>query len=242
MSERTTTGRRSPSSHPLREPPLFPPLLPLHLPLLLLLVLLGARPVRSDVYRDCGGTLQGERGFIHSPNFPHPFPDPISCLWVLRAPPGKSIHLYFTQYFLRESFYLAEFTTYTSPLVFTGRSDLGPFDFQDRVTSVVVHKPVLTIEFRVRGKKNIHLRVEEFLNDVHGFNVTYELLDAALPRRNNTCSVHTCSFLGHCLVTADWDRYYCDCFPGYFGDECQYGPHCDPQAGKNMCQNGGSCR
>ncbi|XP_076463040.1 uncharacterized protein LOC143295301 [Babylonia areolata] len=249
----TPTLRRHqprPCRHSRSLSPPFLPNLPIfhhhhhhHHLLVVIVVLLSFLPdTPAALFRDCGGKVDDERGFIHSPNFPGRFPDPISCTWVLRAPPGRRIQLHFTQYFLREAFFLAEFDTYTSPTVFTGRNDLGAVDGRQHIRSVVGHKPVLSIEFRSWGKRNIHLRVEEFLTEVYGFNITYEMVPVGEPLLNHTCSVAGCSFLGHCYVTRDWREYYCLCFPGYYGSQCQYGPHCDPRAGRNMCLNGGSCR
>jgi hypothetical protein len=36
--------------------------------------------------------------------------------------------------------------------------------------------------------------------------------------------------------------YKCQCFPGFFGTDCQYGPSCDPDRNVEVCQNGGKCR
>ena len=43
---------------------------------------------------------------------------------------------------------------------------------------------------------NIHLRVGDFLMDVHGFNITYEIVDVDTNLRTDACSVYKCSFLG----------------------------------------------
>ena len=56
----------------------------------------------------CGGTVNGTHGSISTPNFPRRFPVPISCQWLLHAPPGKKIVLFFTQFYMRESFQLTE--------------------------------------------------------------------------------------------------------------------------------------
>ena len=53
---------------------------------------------------------------------------------------------------------------------------------------------------------------------------------------------HTLIFSGTCWAEYDFSKYKCHCFPGFFGEECQYGPYCNPQNDVNMCKNGGKCR
>ncbi|XP_076439888.1 uncharacterized protein LOC143279684 [Babylonia areolata] len=209
----------------------------------LLTVLANAGHVTaSSVFQDCGGVLEDPRGVVQSPGFPGPFPLPLSCRWVIHVPAGKKIVLYFTQYFLRGAFHVTEYEHYDHELSYIGRKRLGQINFEDHIHTLVAYKPYLVLDFRLFELSNIHLRVEEYLEDVYGFNITYEIVERDERVRQDTCSVIDCSFLGHCVAAADFSRYWCACFPGFFGDQCQYGPFCDPDRGVNMCRNRGRCR
>ena len=193
----------------------------------------------AELYR-CGGLVNGSRGVISTPNFPGRFPIPIRCQWILYAPPGKKIMLYLTQFYLRESVRIAEYDLYSSEDFYVGKEDLGVISFEE-TTWLMGYKPYMVITFDVRELGSIHLRVESFLLDVYGFNVTYEVIDEKEEPRNDGCSVVECSFLGNCLASHDF-KYQCHCFDGYYGDECQFGPYCDPELQINLCKNGGRCR
>lgn len=210
----------------------------------LLIVTLLHRPggASAEVFKDCGGFLREPRGVVHSPGFPDRFPVPLACRWIIHAPPGKKIVLYFTQYFLREAFYVTEYEQYTDELTYSGRKSLGQINFHDHIRTLVAYKPFLALDFALHHMTNIHLRVQEYLENVYGFNITYEVVDRGDRVRQDTCSVNDCSFLGHCIASADFSAYRCDCFPQFFGHECQYGPFCDPDKGINMCLNQGRCR
>ena len=212
----------------------------LHLPLVIFL--LPCSVTSAEVFKDCGGFLEEPRGVVQSPGFPGRFPLPLSCRWIIHAPPEKKIVLYFTQYFLREAFVVTEYEEYVSELVYTGRKSLGQINFEDHIHTVVAYKPFLVLDFHLHQMANIHLRVEEYLENVYGFNITYEIVDRSENVRQDTCSVQDCSFLGHCIASADFSSYGCVCFPEFFGEECQYGPFCDPDKGINMCLNQGRCR
>ena len=81
-------------------------------------------PEAEQVYH-CGRFINDSRGFIHTPSFPKRFPVPILCRWVLKRPPGKKIVLYFTQFYMRESFHLTEYDSYTDEQIYRGRHELG---------------------------------------------------------------------------------------------------------------------
>ena len=216
--------------------------------LLLLLALLlpphrpGQRGAEAAMYKDCGGLLEEPRGVVQSPGFPDRFPLPVSCRWIIHAAPDKKIVLYFTQYFLRGAFHLTEYEQYYNEHTFAGRTSLGQINFEDHIHTLVAYKPFLVLDFHLHQMANIHLRVEEYLEDVYGFNITYEIVERDERVRLDTCSVSDCSFLGHCIASADFSTYRCDCFPKFFGTQCQYGPFCDPDKGINMCRNKGRCR
>ncbi|PVD23414.1 hypothetical protein C0Q70_16683 [Pomacea canaliculata] len=196
----------------------------------------------SRVFTACGGVLEEPRGIVQSPNFPERMPAPLACHWVIRAPPDKKIVVYFTQYFLRGVLRLIEYDHYVSEYVQAGRNPLGEMNFEEDIRYVVAYRPYVVLELRLQNVTNLHLRVEDYLEDVYGFNITYEILNRTQHVRDVTCSVMSCSFLGHCLAAADFSRFQCACFPGFYGRECQYGPYCDPDKGINMCANNGRCR
>ena len=49
---------------------------------------------------------------------------------------------------------------------------------------------------------------------------------------------------GRCIVNADYKTSSCHCYDGVFGEQCQYGPKCNPTASppENPCLNGGTCK
>ena len=57
------------------------------------------------------------------------------------------------------------------------------------------------IFLKVTDTGNIHLRVGDFLMDVYGFNITYEIVDINTNLRTDACSVYKCSFLGKIVDT-----------------------------------------
>lgn len=202
-----------------------------------------ATAASAGVYH-CGGVLNGTRGYFHTPNFPDRFPCPISCQWLLHAPPGKRIALYFTQYYLRVPLAISEFEFYRNESFYVGRVDIGHFNFL-ALTYMSIEKPFMLVRFQRRDMRNIHMRADAFLLDVYGFNVTYEIRDVTEPIRTDTCSVAKCSYLGQCWASHDFSDYECQCFGEHYGRYCQYGPFCDPYGlfeGINMCQNWGRCR
>ncbi|CAH1774702.1 unnamed protein product [Owenia fusiformis] len=190
----------------------------------------------------CGGLMKAPHGNISTPNFPNNFPVPLKCTWLIYAPPGKKIALYFTQYYLKESFQISEYTYYQDENLFMGRSYIRNFLFEDEITFIIGSKPYMLIQLDVADLTNLHIRVEDFLTDVYGFNITYEIVPENSQPRYDACSVYSCSFLGNCLASEGFESYKCHCFPGFWGQECEYGPHCDPIKGNNSCYNGGSCR
>ena len=104
----------------------------------------------------CGGLLNGSQGFFHSPNFPHEFPHPISCKWLLYAPPGKKIVLYFTQNYLASkvssALGISEYEYYKNESVYVGRVDLHLS--YNGLTYVAIEKPYMLVKFQVRHSKD----------------------------------------------------------------------------------------
>lgn len=194
----------------------------------------------DQVFTQCGGKFSAANGVIYSPNYPNPFPTPIYCEWVINAPSDKKIILYFTQFFLRGSFDVLEYKYYRDFTTYIDEKKLATVNCEDEIPYIVSFKPYLVLRFAVHEMGNIHMRVLDHIVDVFGFNITYELVEEK-EEVKTACSVHYCSYLGNCIASADYSSYKCHCFPGYFGDECHYGPHCDPPR-ENMCFNGGKCR
>ena len=199
----------------------------------------GYGPV-TDWHSDCGGHLNGTNGVITSPNFPNKFPTPISCKWLIIAPPKKKIILYFTQFYVKEGFRLSEYDMYVTDKFYAGKNDLG--EIKKEFPNFSTYKRYLLVRFRVREIGNIHLRVHDLHKDVYGFNITYEIVNEADDVREDACSAPKCSYLGECIASAKFETYKCNCYNEYWGAECEYGPFCDPTKGKNVCFNGGQCR
>ena len=107
-------------------------------------------PEPTGPINHCSSTPNGTHGHISTPNFPRRFPVPISCRWIFHVPPGKKIVLYFTQFYMRESFQLTEYDEYVDERTYRGRHELGTVSFEDEVTSFSVYKPWLVLKFQVR--------------------------------------------------------------------------------------------
>ena len=199
----------------------------------------------GEVFTNCGGVFDEPNGVLHTPNFPGPYETPIKCQWLIRAPPGKKIIVYFTQYYMKDSFFVSAYKAYQDTSTYVGRLDYGDGEIkwgQDDLLSLVVYQPYMLIEFDVNFIGNRHVRVINHLLDVYGFNITYEIVDANANVSKSTCSVSTCSYLGDCVVSANYTDFECQCFDGFFGENCQYGPFCNPEKNVNFCYNGGSCK
>nr|XP_042904388.1 uncharacterized protein LOC110282116 isoform X2 [Parasteatoda tepidariorum] len=195
----------------------------------------------SRVESICRHVMKEPKGVITTPYFPDPYPVPISCQWVIEAPTDKVVAVYFTQFYMREGLKATEYAYYSAN-VKMGKTEFGTISSEREPTYLVSNKNVLVLDFNVREIANIHMRVREYLLDVFGFNITYEFLSRNESERKDACLYHHCSFNGNCYASAKYDKYYCSCFSKYFGEECQYDAECGPEASRNMCQNGGTCR
>lgn len=196
----------------------------------------------GKVHTKCGGVYEESKGVLFTPNFPDPYPTPIYCEWLIHAPPGKKILLYFTQNYMKDSIYISSYDYYQDISTYVGREDLGQIFWEHDLPSLVGYKPYVLLQFSVQSIGNRHLRVIDHLLDVYGFNITYEIVDTRANLSKEICSVKKCSYLGNCIVSADFLDYSCHCFNKFFGDNCQYGPYCDPENGINLCSNGGLCK
>ena len=108
----------------------------------------------------CGRTISDSRGFIHTPEFPKRFPVPILCRWIIKSSPGKKIVLYFTQFYMRDSFQLTEYDSYTDEDRHTGKHELGTISFEDEVTSLSVYRPWLVLKFHVSRQQRSYLATD----------------------------------------------------------------------------------
>ena len=203
---------------------------------------IGINEYDGQTFTDCGGVFEQSKGVIQTPNFPDPYPTPIYCDWLIRAPPGKKIIIYFTQYYMTDSFYVTSYEYYQDRKTHLGQRDLGRLSWEHDLVSLVAYQPFVLLQLSVESIGNRHLRVMDFLLEVYGFNITYEIVDKTTDVSKPTCSVKECSYLGNCLAAADFSKYECECFPEFFGKKCQYGPYCQPDKNINQCLNGGKCK
>ncbi|XP_012936986.1 uncharacterized protein LOC101854078 [Aplysia californica] len=194
----------------------------------------------NGTFTNCGGRLEGPHGTIQTPGFPRPFPVPIRCRWVIQIPQDKKLVIYFTQFFLRHSFSVTEYdANFLNPSVIVKAT--GNYE-DDNYRSIAAYSEYVALDLAVVDFSNIHLRVEEHLMEAHGFNITYTVIPKTQTIRNNTCSAPDCTFLGHCLASADYSTFSCVCFERFHGKKCDKGPKCDPDNGLNSrCKNGGRC-
>ncbi|KAL4236660.1 hypothetical protein ACF0H5_005045 [Mactra antiquata] len=199
----------------------------------------------EELFTNCGQVTEKPRGFLTTPSFPGPFPTPIYCEWLIKAPTDETknfkIVLYFTQNYMKDSIFLTSYDYFQDVSTYVGRVFHGQVGWED-ADMFVSHKRFLLVQFAVETIGNSHIRVIDHLLDVYGFNITYEILDSNTDVREKTCSVKNCSYLGVCEVSDDFNNFTCRCFDKFFGNSCQYGPFCDPTNGINMCLNGGECR
>lgn len=195
---------------------------------------------RDVMYTECGGILRNPQGVISTPNFPNPYPVPINCRWVIEAPADKVIAVYFTQFYMREGLTVTEYAFFSETL-YMGKKEFGMISSDREPTYLVSNKPVVVLDFLVRESGNIHMRVREYLLDVFGFNITYEIVGRNETVRKDACLYHHCSFTGSCYAVAQFKGYVCQCFDDFYGSECQYNPGCEPESG-TLCHNGGTCR
>ncbi|XP_054277561.1 uncharacterized protein LOC128996328 [Macrosteles quadrilineatus] len=199
---------------------------------------------KGEGVEECGGVLTAERGVIQTPNFPHKFYVPLHCRWVIDASQHAttedySIVVYFTQLFVSSGLTFTEFDYYEADSTFQLGGRLIHKVTEQNVTSVkwlLTHRHYLVIDFTMDRLEGNHLRVLDGLLDVFGFNFTYE---SGGPVSNNSCSVVGCSLSGHCYASRQFGEYWCDCYPGFSGEDCGHGPLCEED---NVCLNSAVCR
>ncbi|XP_055634797.1 uncharacterized protein LOC129774820 isoform X2 [Toxorhynchites rutilus septentrionalis] len=188
----------------------------------------------------CGGTLTATHGTIQTPNFPERFPVPISCTWIIDASAvagtNISIVVYLTQQYVLSGLRFTEYMYYSEDYKVPS---MNVFELSEEgVTNVPwikFNSPYLEIRFTMDNLYGTHLRALDRLLDVYGFNITYEV-DTI---KSYHCNALQCRFLGQCYAKQDYSSYYCDCYPGFSGIDCGYGPLCKDS---HNCENGGTCK
>lgn len=160
--------------------------------------------------QQCGGILTADRGIIHTPNFPHKFPVPIRCLWIVDASMvmhggelNSSIVVYFTQQYVLSGLTFTEYMYYSEDYQVKSHQTAAFQWNEDSATQVAwirFASPYLAIEFTMADLYGSHLRAFDQLLDVYGFNVTYEVGTV----KENHCNALKCRFLGHCYATQDF--------------------------------------
>ncbi|XP_014468540.1 PREDICTED: uncharacterized protein LOC106741243 isoform X3 [Dinoponera quadriceps] len=214
----------------------------------LLLCLTCARlpPATTTFDPYCGDHLAGPRGVIHTPNFPGPFPLPIKCRWVIDVSDipstNSSIVVYLTQLYVYKGLRFTEYAYYESETMNFGAAlvkevtEGNVFEYRQLRT----FRPFLVVEFELDRFEGNHVRVLNDLLDVYGFNVTYEMTEEQ--PNPESCTMRDCSFAGNCLVSADYVSFWCDCFDGFSGRNCNEGPLCFNDQHSPVCQNEAMCR
>lgn len=151
----------------------------------------------------CGGTLTDQRGVIQSPNFPHKFPVPIHCEWIIdvshysTGDGNTSIYVYLTQLYVFEGLSFKEYQIYDQSYQLNGRDVHSVTEGNvTRVSYVRSTRDYLVITLKLDAIESTHLRVLDHLLDVYGFNITYEVSRG--PPREDRCTMMDCGFTGIC--------------------------------------------
>ncbi|XP_072753187.1 uncharacterized protein [Anoplolepis gracilipes] len=213
---------------------------------LLLYLCVNLPNVTTNFDSFCGGHLAGPKGVIHTPNFPGPFPVPIKCRWVIDVSDipstNSSIIVYLTQLYVYKGLRFTEYAYYESETMNFGAALIkevtegNVFEYRHLRT----FRPFLVIDFELDRLEGNHVRVLNDLLDVYGFNVTYEMTEEH--PNSESCTVRDCSFAGNCLVSEDYTSFWCDCFYGFSGRNCNEGSLCFNDEHAPVCQNGATCR
>lgn len=167
---------------------------------------IGTATCAETMVTQCGGTLTATRGIIQTPNFPHKFNIPISCMWVIDASAVQtanvSIVVYFTQQYVLSGLKFTEYIYYGED--YQVKSQQSTFEWNEysvtQLPWVRFTSPYLVIEFNMDNLYGTHLRALDRLLDVYGFNITYDV-NAVKPYQ---CNALKCRFLGHCYAAHDF--------------------------------------
>ncbi|XP_076756881.1 uncharacterized protein LOC143426987 isoform X2 [Xylocopa sonorina] len=193
----------------------------------------------------CGDRLTAPRGVIQTPNFPRSFPVPIKCRWVIDVSDipatNSSIVVYLTQVYVFKGLSFTEYAYYESESMNFGATLIKEITegnvFEHKLFRTF--RTFLVIEFELDRLEGNHVRVLNNLLDVYGFNVTYQMTDDV--PNSDSCSVQHCSYTGDCLVSGDYTSFWCNCFEGFSGKNCNEGPLCFDDRKNPVCQHGGTC-
>lgn len=194
----------------------------------------------------CSSRLTTPRGVIQTPNFPRAFPVPINCRWVIDlsdiSASNSSIVVYLTQVYVYKGLRFTEYAYYESESMNFGATLIKEITegnvFEYKLFRTF--RPFLVIEFELDQLEGNHVRVLNDLLDVYGFNITYQMTeDVPNPV---SCSVQRCSYTGNCFMSGDYENFWCDCFEGFSGKNCNKGPLCFDDRRNPVCQNEGTCK
>lgn len=154
---------------------------------------------------ECGGTLKGRNGVIHTPEFPNKFSVPITCVWIIDASEywyniqNASIIVYMTQMYAFGNIKFNEYEYYG--VDYKVPTHHQPYELTEadvtQVAWVRFPSPVVEIIFTLTNLYGTHLRALDQLLDVYGFNITYEV-DSK--EKSYTCNASKCRLLGHCYA------------------------------------------
>lgn len=158
----------------------------------------------------CGGVLKARHGIIQTPNFPHKFPTPLECVWIIDASElpstgvntNTSIIVYLTQLYVLGGLKFTEYMYYSDDYkVPAHRVFTMTEDDVTQVAWIQFNSQYLEIRFTLASLDGTHLRALDRLLDVYGFNITYEVQNSVKPYQCNTLQ---CRFLGHCYAKNDF--------------------------------------
>jgi hypothetical protein len=226
-------------------------------------------------------------GFLQTPKFPLPFPLPLECLWIFDLTKIKKskkyLQFYFTQFYLSKNLLMVTSLNSSERPLQNDDGDNGKGTvnggYSDNTTSLLKWSEVdslgtwnnaiqmrseegdtyilLKIKLNAtRGYDRLHERVLE-VNDVYGFNITYETRSYSDEVRQDVCNLKLCNYNGECFLNVNSSSlqvgdFFCNCAhpkfaptqnEAFHGDRCQYhNANQECTRDKNPCKNGGKCR
>lgn len=153
----------------------------------------------------CGGYLTASSGTIQTPNFPGPFKVPIHCRWIISSEYASehanqaSIVVYFTQLYVVNGLVFKESIQADGKQSTHVHTITEETMHEDRFVHVMY--PYLIVEFKMDQLEGNQFRALDGLMDVYGFNLTYEISPKKDAVRHNSCTVYSCSLVGHCYAS-----------------------------------------